>query len=208
MHIIYNKIKSIFALYQFKKKWRRCNSHNNTTAENLFPLGAVSVGAHSYGPISLLSYGLQGHLLEIGSFCSIADGVIFLAAGEHAVDCLMTFPVTAKFLGGPVTMSNGAIVLEDDVWVGMGATILSGVRIGKGAIIGARAVVAKNVPPFAVVVGNPGRVARFRFTEDIRNKLVNLDYTKITANDVRTYAELFSQVMTEKKAKELLRIVY
>ncbi len=63
------------------------------------------------------------------------------------------------------------IIIGHDVWIGRGATIMSGIKIGNGAVIGAQAVIVKDVPPYAVVVGNPGKVIKYRFNKDIISKL-------------------------------------
>ncbi len=106
--------------------------------------------------------------LEIGKFCQIADGVTFVtASANHRYDGVTSFPF-AVFDGGaaarPSMPGPGPdTVIGNDVWLGAGATILPGARIGDGSIVGARAVVAGAVPPYSVVAGNPGRVIRQRF---------------------------------------------
>ncbi|MES0123192.1 hypothetical protein NKL05_13970 [Mesorhizobium sp. C420B] len=68
--------------------------------------------------------------------------------------------------GGKLAQPEDAIHVEDDVWIGFGATVLSGIRIGKGAVVGAAAVVTKDVPPYAIVVGNPATRVASRFTAE------------------------------------------
>ena len=76
------------------------------------------------------------------------------------------------------------IIIGHDVWIGRGATIMSGVKIGNGAVIGAQAVVAKDVPPYAVVVGNPGKVIRYRFNKDIISKLQAIKWWYWSQNEI------------------------
>ena len=102
--------------------------------------------------------------LVIGEFCSIAAGVKFFMGGNHQAKRASTWIQVVDNI--PAITSNGDINIGNDVWIGFGATILSGVMIGNGAIIGANAVVAKNVPAYSIVVGNPGKVINFRFSED------------------------------------------
>ncbi len=85
--------------------------------------------------------------------------------------------------------------MGDDVWIGQGATILFGVTIGKGAVIGARSVVAQNLPPYAVVVGNPGKIIKYRFDEEICAVLNELDYQEISPAIIREMPDLFLSSM-------------
>ena len=78
----------------------------------------------------------------------------------------------------PIGLTNGDIVVGDDVWVGQRAIIMSGVNIGQGAVIGAGAIVTKNVPPYAIVGGIPAKVIRYRFSEELIQELLKIDYSK------------------------------
>jgi len=92
-------------------------------------------------------------------------------------------------------ISKGSIIVDDDVWIGYGATIMSGVRIGQGAIIAAQSIITRDVPPYTIVAGNPAKIVKYRFTEKIRQKLINFDFTiledeSIMQNIDRLYVEL------------------
>jgi carbonic anhydrase/acetyltransferase-like protein (isoleucine patch superfamily) len=87
--------------------------------------------------------------------------------------------------------SKGSIIIEDDVWIGQDAMIMSGVHIGKGAIIGARAVIAKDIPPYAIVVGNPAKIIKYRFSYDIIDKLLQIDYSKFNEEFLRNNIDKF-----------------
>lgn len=127
------------------------------------------VGRDSYGSPRIFSWG-ERSTLKVGKFCSIAEEVKIFLGGNHRSDWVTTFPFSALWpsathiTGHPTT--RGDVVIGHDVWIGYGATILSGVTIGNGAVIGAFSVVAKDVPPYSVVVGNPAKVVKKRFTED------------------------------------------
>lgn len=127
---------------------------------------------HHYGPERLV----------IGKFCALAAGVRFLMNGaNHRMDGISTYPFPT--MGGPWAEHFGLLsglpgrgdtVVGNDVWLGDGATVLPGVRIGHGAIVGARSLVTRDVPDYAVVGGNPARVLRLRFTEDEIARLLAL----------------------------------
>jgi len=86
--------------------------------------------------------------------------------------------------GDSLLTSKGSVVIGNDCWIGTEVMILSGVNIGHGAVIGARAVVSKDVPPYAVVVGNPARVVKFRFAEDIIERLLTLQWWDWSADKI------------------------
>lgn len=128
----------------------------------------VSVGAHTYGLPRILSWD-QNTRVVIGKFCSIAEEVTIIAGGNHRIDWVTTYPLRILFNlpggwqdGHPAT--KGDIVIGNDVWIGYGAILLSGIHIGDGAVIGAGAIVSRDVPPYAIVAGNPATVIRMRFT--------------------------------------------
>jgi virginiamycin A acetyltransferase len=116
--------------------------------------------------------------LVIGKFCSIAHGASFvLNGGNHFADRLSTFPfpIFGEAFGAPDPgpwPNRGGITIGHDVWIGWDATILPGVTVGDGAIIATKAVVASDVPPYAIVAGNPAKVVKYRLPEaDIERML-------------------------------------
>lgn len=128
-------------------------------------------------------YEFSGDHLRIGPFCAFATGVrIFMNGANHAMSGFSTFPFDIfggswadGFDPGVYEAENrGDTVIGPDVWIGHEALILPGTRIGAGVIIGARAVVAGEVPPYAIVAGNPGRVVRHRFPPDAVERLLAL----------------------------------
>lgn len=89
-------------------------------------------------------------------------------------------------------------MVDDDVWIGSRATILSGVHIGQGAIVAAGSVVTRDVPPYAVVGGVPTRIIKYRFTEDIIKELLKIDYSKINASFVEIHTDLLYRKVDEQ----------
>jgi acetyltransferase-like isoleucine patch superfamily enzyme len=139
----------------------------------------LSMGRASYGePQVAVCAGLPEHV-RAGSFVSIGLDVMFLDGGNHNTDWVTTFPLRiclglpgANEDGHP--FSRGDIVIGNDVWIGSYAHVLSGVTIGDGAVIGARSVVAKDVRPYAIVVGNPAREIRRRFSDEHVDALLEI----------------------------------
>lgn len=143
----------------------------------------------------LYHYPVNGDRLVIGKFCSIACGARFLlTSANHAMRSLSTyvFPIFYEEWdhGMKVTEAwdnRGDIVIGNDVWIGYEAVILSGVTIGDGAIIGARAVVTKDVPPYTIAGGVPAKPIRRRFRDEVIDTLLDLKWwdwplEKLSAN--------------------------
>lgn len=156
---------------KFEKNWRRRNPHNETkVGSRFFPMEIVTVGKGTYGSITVQSlYVTPDERLTIGNYVSIAPDVTFMLGVNHQLNTVTTFPFYSKLIQrSPIdALSKGPIVIEDEVWIGTGAMIFSGVTIGKGAVIAASSVVTKNVEPYAIVGGNPAKLIRYRFTEEV-----------------------------------------
>lgn len=193
-------------LYKFKKKWRKNNQNNFTVVVNVFPEGLVNVGNYTYGPIKFLS--ITGNKLIIGNYCSIASGVTFLAGLDHPTKFISTYPFISRFASGKDAVSKGDILIDDDVWIGYGATILSGVHIHQGAVIAAGAVVTKDVPPYAVVGGVPAEIIKYRFSLDIIKKLLKIEYSKLEPKDVIKNRNIFyKKINDEKELEEICKLL-
>lgn len=156
----------------------------------IFPEKCVEAGKESYGELNVVSFGEEAKL-KIGNYVSIAQNVFFILNAEHNLDTISTFPFKVKILKECKyeALTHGDIVIEDDVWIGHGATIMSGVHIGQGAVIAAGAVVTKDVEPYAIVGGVPAKVIRYRFDEDIRAKLLEIDFEKLDEKYIRIILE-------------------
>lgn len=167
-------------------EWLHANS-----LQKQFP--QYQIGRASYGNPSI-EFPQNGGTLSIGNFCSLANGVKILLGGEHRPDWVTTYPFNLLFksaweiAGHPRT--KGDVVIGHDVWIGMEAIIMSGVTIGNGAVIGARAVVVKDVPPYAIVAGNPARLVKFRFDEETIYRLQKIKWWNWTDEKIEEHLRL------------------
>ena len=178
-----------FNLILFRKRWREKNRFNTTIAINLFDINSVVIGKNTYGGIAVLNYN-DFYKLTIGNFCSIATDVMFILDADHYTNHISTFPFKVKLLGEKQEgVSKGDIIVADDVWIGYGATIMSGVHIGQGAVVAAGAVVTKDVPPYAIVGGVPAKVIKYRFDPEMIEELLKIDYSKLTKEDIEKHID-------------------
>ena len=171
----------------------------------------IEIGDYTYyddpaGPEAFMKnvlyhYEHAGDRLRIGKFCAIATGATFLMSGaNHPMRGVSTYPFAVfergwrKGYDGELEAgSRGDMVIGNDVWIGLRATVLPGVTIGDGAIIGAHAVVSRDVRPYAIAAGNPAREVRRRFDDEAVAELLEIrwwdwDIAKITRN-LRTISE-------------------
>lgn len=137
-----------------------------------------TIGKHSYWSGRPRVYNDPKARLIMGAFCSIAKGAQIYLGGEHRTDWLTTYPFNELWQAGKGISghprSKGDVVIGNDVWIGIEAIILSGVTIGDGAVVGARAVVTRDVPPYTIVAGNPAANVRQRFDADVINRLLEI----------------------------------
>lgn len=115
--------------------------------------------------------------LTVGKFSSLADGLTIVGSNHPMGTAVSTYPF--KELWGadyPPCDATESVTIGNDVWIGQGVTIIQGATIADGAIIGAGAVVAGSIPPYAVAVGNPSRVIRYRFPFPITQKLLEMKW--------------------------------
>lgn len=174
IHYIIKKIK----WKKWYREWRKQNKHNSCDAQFFFKKENVFIGKYSYGMVNAHLYTNDNVELHIGSYCSIAENVHFVF-NEHDYRRVSTFPFNGyMFQEKEYALTKGNIVVKDDVWIGMNSTILSGVTIHQGAVIGAGAIVTHDIPPYAIYVGN--KIIKYRFDENTISKLLKIDYNRLT----------------------------
>ena len=159
-------------------------------------------------------YEFIGDKLIIGKFCQIAAGVEFVMNGaNHQMNCASTFPFyifegwneeAPKISDLPL---KGDTVVGNDVWIGQNATILPGVHIGDGAIIGLNSVVSNNIPPYTIAAGNPARVIKKRFDDELIDLLLKLKWWDKTINEIQRLIPLLVCSDLEKVKRELRKLV-
>ena len=129
-------------------------------------------------------YDFLGDKLIIGKFCAIAEGITFLMNGaNHRMDCITTYPFNI-FGGGweKVTPTleqlpyRGNTVIGNDVWIGQNVTIMPGVKIGDGSIIATNSTVTKNVDAYSIIGGNPAKLIKKRFSDEIIEMLLKIKW--------------------------------
>jgi chloramphenicol O-acetyltransferase type B len=138
--------------------------------------------------------------LRFGAFCSIASGLKIIS-GQHpgvgAPNAISDFPFSEHGFGKyPASEHDGKVVVGSDVWIGQDVSIMAGVVVGHGARIGAGAMVVKDVPHYAVVVGNPGEIKRFRFDAWQIDKLVEIAWWRWSDREIKDQLFEFANVDT------------
>jgi len=157
---------------------------NNMTQTSMRGVSQMTVGRFTYGVENIIThFPHEGSNLHIGSFCSIARNMTIFLGGDHRTDWISTFPFGHIYQnelsglgidGHPA--SKGSVVIGNDVWAGMTVTIMSGICIGDGAIIAANTHVVKDVPAYSIVGGNPSKVIKQRFSDEIIDMLLQLKW--------------------------------
>ena len=158
-------------------------------------LSRVTIGRYSYvGSMCFLVN------VKIGAFCSIADRCC-IGGATHPIQRVSTSPVFHKgrnILGRNFTefpaIKTTQTIIEDDVWLGMGCFVKSGVRIGCGAVVGMGSVITHDVPPYEIWAGNPARKIRARFDQEVANALKEIPWAQWDDQTLAERANAFGDV--------------
>jgi acetyltransferase-like isoleucine patch superfamily enzyme len=141
-------------------------------------------GRHTYsvGDVDIFAFN-EGYNVNIGNFCSIARGLLIFTGGYHRTDRITSYPfghvsrdVFTSFDGSGHPCGKGDVNIQNDVWIGHSVTIMSGVTVGNGSVIAAKSHVVKDVEPYSIVGGNPARHIKYRFSEEQRKALSEIQW--------------------------------
>lgn len=150
------------------------------------------------GRYSYVGYDSEVVNCEIGAFCSIANGFI-VGGAKHPLDWGSTSPTfydvkggTGLHLGCLPMQETARTIIENDVWIGSRAIVMQGLTVGTGAVIGAGAVVTKNVPPYAVVAGCPARILKFRFDDELVDRFLRSEWWLLPDEKLKELAEFIN----------------
>lgn len=146
----------------------------------------------------LYHYPFLGDRLIIGRFCAIAKDVTFIMNGaNHKVSGLSTYPFQIFAQGWEKVMPRegdlpfkGDTEIGNDVWIGLEATIMPGIKVGSGAIIASKSVVTSYVPPYSVVGGNPARIIRYRFDDATITALLDIAWWDWSAERITQHLDV------------------
>ena len=148
--------------------------------------------------VNIISWSDDFHI-HLGKYNSIGRDCNFFLHANHRPDWITTSsqlwgPVTPEIANLHMSMGHpsckGNIVVENDVWIGAKSTIMSGVKVQSGSIVGANSVVTKDVPPYAIVVGNPAKIVKYRFNERQIDSLLKIKWWDWTEDRIKTEAML------------------
>lgn len=170
-------------------------SQEEATFKRLVKSGRVVYDTGSYGIPVLLTYVHDDTKLLVGKYSSL--GATFMLGGQHPTNTATTYPhrILWQMEGagedGYPTI-RGDIHVGSDCWVGTRAIILPGITIGDGAVVGTGAVVTKDVPPYAIVGGNPARIIRYRHSEEVIEALLEIKWWDWPEEEIRKAVPLLA----------------
>lgn len=159
-------------------------------------------GKFSYGWEHAVDLATEISPVIIGSYCSINDEARIMGGQRtHRLDRVTTFPLSMMFNDPSIVKSDRVYkrltTIGSDVWIGCRAVILPGIQVGDGAVVGAGAVVTRDVPPYAIVGGNPATVIRYRYSPEIINTLLKLKWWEWSHEKILARRHLFEAGIEE-----------
>lgn len=176
-------------------------SANNQIDPTVVVYRMAKIKGASIGRYSYIGNDTDVECADIGQFCSISDHCR-IGMGGHTLGMLSTSPIFTEALNGTKTQwvakdvhaaEDKRVIIGSDVWVGSHVLINGGVKVGHGAVIGAGAVVVKDVPPYAIVGGVPAKVIRYRFSPEIIQRLLELEWWNMDEKKLKDNISFFQR---------------
>ena len=161
----------------------------------------LECGSWSYlSATSITRYTIPLNKITIGKFCSVAQNVKFIGANNHRHDWITSYPLELLINNQKNSHENQPrnIAVGNDVWIGEGATIMPGVHLSDGCVIGTNSLVTKSTKPYGIYGGNPAKLIKYRFSEDIIAKLLNLQWWQFNNDFIKNNTEIIFSSPTNK----------
>lgn len=186
-----------------------------TLSDDVFLEGDCQIETESFfmGKVSVKSYSLIGTRnilwggeISIGRYCQFAP-YVSIYSKNHSLNSLTTYNNKRLFDSRLKNLDEyKPVLIGSDVWIGVGSTILSGVEIGSGVIIGPGSVVTKNLPNYVVAVGDPARVIKQRFSDELIDLLLKWQWWNLSPSELLAFEDLFFMKLSEDEDKLIKRI--
>lgn len=175
----------------------------------------VFIGKYTYGFESTQIYSWGEDIdIKIGRFSSIGAGLKLFCGGNHSTSFVSSYPfgsVYPDFLkirpDRPIVFSNGDIRIGNDVWIGRDVTIMSGISIGDGSVIAANSHVVKDVEPYSIYGGNPAKFIRYKFSEEIIEMLLKLQWWNYEDNVIEKIYPILLDNPNEDTYNKIIQIL-
>lgn len=174
----------------------------------------MEIGKYTYGQKHISVIQDPNSSLKIGKFCSIANNITIYLGRNHRTDWITTYPfghthidVFNKFDGKGHPSTNGDVIIGNDVWIASHVTIMSGIKIGDGAVIAAYSHVIKDVDSYSIVGGNPAKLIKYRFSDDIIKKLLELKWWDFDDNIINDISPILCSNNFEKLFEYCKKII-
>lgn len=159
----------------------------------------IGVGTGINGKVRILG----GAKVNIGKYCAIGSDVKIISSNHDTSKANLQAKFATEFFKQSLDLVKDEINIGHNVWIGDSVIILPNVKIGNGAVIGAGAVVTKNIPDFAIAVGVPARVIRYRFSKTIIKKMQKIEWWNWTEQKIKKNKKFFGKNLLTKSSKEL-----
>ena len=180
----------------------------------------VSIGDFTYVSQSSFKNNIMGNYdwiedkLVIGKYCQIGKDVRFLLNGvNHEMNCISTYPFyifddwNESRPNDKTFKLKGDIIIGNDVWIGQGSSILPGVKIGNGAIIGYNSVVSKDIPSYAIAAGNPCKIIKYRFNKQTIKQLEKLKWWDLSTDKIKQIMGWLKSTNIEEAINKINKLV-